>query len=491
MADNGSRKLILRLSIEDPAAICAPSTTSTTDAAALYVDVSLRSCRQEQLRAEQQTEDQLSAWTAAQDEIRQRDAISTDGKASHRISVQLNSDGPLPELANSGQATTTESSICNNTVSKTEPPHVSGLFRFSALSVVTSPPSPLLQHTSQTPIRMETSASQLDVIDELPPKKQVVEGHIPIADSATSAQVLASTSAGRKRPVPDDDGVAPLAKRHMPSTPPRSSPVVLGETHTAAESQPASAVFRPAISLSRRPSPTSTGAPRSLQPAGLRLGPISKSHLPSRADKRYDSTTSTTKPEDLEMQKLPASRQALVAGKQPVIQQGRTSKAECVVCCKKVIDSELYSNSCGHAYCSKCINRLLANAVRDDSLWPPRCCKAEILVERIEHFLHKDLLRSVQTRQVEMSVAVPNRTYCRQCTAFIPEEQIDRTIATCHECWSLTCTECNEEFHFGGCENKLEQDMEDLEALTKKEGWKRCSTCLMIIDNCGACNHMT
>jgi len=453
MDDKGSRKLILRLQIEDLPAIWVSSTTSTTKAATLHVDVSLSLCGQEQRTAEQRTEDDSSARIAGQDEMRQRVATSTDGEVAHRLSAQLNPGGPLPGFIDDSQV-----------FIKVEPSPAPGPYRFSELSVVASSPSLVLQRTSLTPAGTHQSVNHLDVVDEPSLKEQAVGSTSSSVNSGISARTLALTSVGRKRPALENDSVAPLAKKPMPSTPPKSSLVDFGKTQLAAEPQPTSAVSRSAVSLSRRSSRTSTGAPLPRQPAGPRLGPISRSHLPFGADRRHDRTTSTNS-ENPKSQKLPASRQTLVAGQQPVVEQGQTFKVECVACCKKLPDSELYINSCSHAYCSKCIDRLFRNAIRDDSLWPPQCCKTVMPIESIEHLLNEDLVPLVNARQVKMSVPILERTYCVNCSAFVVQENIHENVAICQDCHGLTCTECKEAAHDGTCKQELEQDIPNLEAV--------------------------
>ena len=112
-------------------------------------------------------------------------------------------------------------------------------------------------------------------------------------------------------------------------------------------------------------------------------------------------------------------------------------------------------------------------------------------IEDVEHLLREDLIPFVKARQIEMSVPTMNRTYCVTCSAFIPQDHIHETKATCHGCSSSTCTECKEKAHIGDCQNKLEQDTKDLEALAEQKGWKKCSKCLMFVEHHFGCNHMT
>ena len=477
MDDDNSRKVILRLRMEDLASIWA--SFNTDNAATLHADVSLRLYS----TAEPHTEDSHAAQTVAtQDGPRQGDSNLAGRGAARRQLLGLGSNQQLPELSCDVQLATTDSTTPHDAFLKAEPLPIPGPYRFSELSVVASPPTSVPQRTSLTPAGMDQSTNHLDNVDEQPPKRQEVGGTGSTANSGISAQTLAPTSVGRKCSGPDNDSVAPLAKRHKPSIPPKSSSLVFGKTQPAAASGPA-------IGLVHGPRPTFTEAPHLRQPAG----PTWRSRLPSGPSRTHSYTTSTTDPEDPEPQKLPISRQAIDAGHQPVVQQGQSSNVECVACCKKGPDCEMYSNFCSHAYCSKCINRLFKRAVRDDSLWPPQCCKTVMPIESIEHFLDEDLVPLVNARQVEMSVPILKRTYCVDCSAFIIQENIHENMAICYSCrgFVCTCTECKEAAHDGSCKQKLEQDIQDLEILAAKEGWKKCSTCLMFVENSGICTHMT
>lgn len=499
--DDESRKLILRLQMEDLASIW---TSSAADgAAALDTDVSLRLYRQELRTAEQQIEDEHSAQAAAQDEIRQRDAILADREAARHLFTELNPNETLPELAGDGQLALTEPSTSGNTSLRTEPSPPPDLSCLSETPDVRPSSSLFLQHSPLASAGVKRSASHPDTVDEPPSKRQAVEGTGATAIPDGPAQALAfstSTSAGHKRPAEENDSVAPPTKRHKPSSPPKNPPFVWGMTQPAAGIQWTTAVSDPARPSMEAASPgvnwgkssvVTTNSLRAGRPRGGRYGSSSRFQWASRADRRRDRTASTTNSEDFEPQKLPASRQPAVPDKSPAIELDRSPEVECIVCCNEVPRAESYDSSCGHSYCSKCINRLFKKAVHDDSLWPPQCCKAKMPIEDVQHLLRKDLIPSVKARQVEMSVPVPDRTYCRHCSAFIPEEQIQETDAICPVCWESTCTECNEVSHVGDCDDRLEQDIEDLEALAEKQGWKRCSTCLMFVEHRFGCNHMT
>lgn len=498
MDDEESRRLILSVQMDDLASVWASSTTSNDDAIALNADVSLGLYRQELRTAEQQIDDECAAQTAAQDEIRRRDAILADREAARRLFLMLNPSEPLPRMPNDGQLAIAESSILNKACLKAEPSPTpqpslfldepSALPSFSLLDRC-----PALASTGT-----KRSASHFDITDEAPSKKKAVDDTSPAANEDEPAQTFAftvSAPASRKRLGQNSDNLDPPMKRYKPSPSSENSHSTFGMTRPTPKIQWTSAVSIPVASSRESASlgfawgnsPVAT--PESFRfgrPSDLGLGSTSGFHLPPKANEQDH-----TDPEPSEPQKLPASRQPIAPGQQPVIEQIQSSEVECVACCREVTRSESYSNSCSHVYCSKCINRLCKKAIRDDSLWPPQCCKAEMPLKKIEHLLGKNLLPLIQARQAEMNVPILERTYCVDCSAFIPPKTIHGKSALCYQCFESTCTSCKEKEHIGECQNKLEQDIRNLEALAEKEGWKKCSTCLMIIEHNTGCNHMT
>jgi hypothetical protein len=502
MEDDDTRKLILRLQMEDLASIWASSTTSNDDATEFDADVSLRLYRQELRTAEQQIEDEHSAQAAAQDEHRQRDAVVADREVARRLFLELNPNEPLPEFVGNDQLAIIESSTSDNALLKFTASPTSEASHLSEQPVVPSSSSPCSQRTSLLLTNSKRLADHLDSSEEPPLKKQATENTTLAANLDGSAQaptLPVSTSAGRKRPA-QDDGIAPPAKRQ--EILPINSALVSGTTQSAAKQQSTSAVSDQAVFGTPtfnqfvldnfgKSSVIATEAPQSSQRASPRRDSTLRPSFPPRANGRDNRTASTTDPEDPEPQKLPASRQPVALGQQSVIEQDQSSTVECIACCREGPRGKSYSNACSHTYCSKCINRLFRKANRDDSLWPPQCCKAEMPIEDIEHLLRDDLVPLVKARQAEMSVPILERTYCVACSAYVPQDTIHGNSALCHKCWTSTCSNCKEKAHVGDCQNKLEQEIKDLEALAEKEGWKKCSTCMMIVEHNTGCNHMT
>ncbi|KAI1869401.1 hypothetical protein JX265_006491 [Neoarthrinium moseri] len=85
---------------------------------------------------------------------------------------------------------------------------------------------------------------------------------------------------------------------------------------------------------------------------------------------------------------------------------------------------------CGHEYCRECLQRLFVDAMTDESLFPPRCCRQPIPLDKNRLFLNGNIVQEFQEKALEFST--PNRTYChdRDCGAFIPAANYVKVLCT-------------------------------------------------------------
>ena len=220
--DDDTRKLILRLQMEDLASIWASSTTSTDDGTELDADVSLRLYRQELRTAEQQIEDEHSAQAAAQDEHRQRDAILADREAARRLFLELNPNEPLPEFVDNDQLAIIESSTSDNALLMPEASSAPGLRHSTDQSSTPSGPSSLFsRRTSLTSSGMKRSADHLDTDDEPSTKKQASEGTVPASGQFSARELRSAQRASSRsiRSTPANPFGSVQAFNSSPSTP--------------------------------------------------------------------------------------------------------------------------------------------------------------------------------------------------------------------------------------------------------------------------------
>ncbi|RYC62010.1 hypothetical protein CHU98_g4193 [Xylaria longipes] len=164
-------------------------------------------------------------------------------------------------------------------------------------------------------------------------------------------------------------------------------------------------------------------------------------------------------------------------------------KRLCEACGEQKHFAELSRAPCQHEYCRQCLSRLFRDAIIDESLFPPRCCKQPIPLDKSQLFLDASVVR--QFRQKALELSTPNRTYCHDtnCAAFIPPTNCAYTTATCGECHGQTCTTCKGVSHDGDCPN--DEQLQQVIQLAREQGWQRCQNCWGMVELNTGCNHMT
>jgi hypothetical protein len=510
--------------MEDLASIWASSTTSTDDGTELDADVSLRLYRHELRTADQQVDDGISARAAAEDELRQRNAIGADREEARRLFQELNPDEPLPELSEADQLLLTDHSGSSNAPVKDETSSALGPLRSSEQPDMLASSSP-----SPGPVTASTSgvkrlADHLDDIAEPPPKRHASEVTEPETRSTTTAtdglsvkqalhtrseategasvsrnlsthmpDIFPANVVGLKRSAEDEEGSFPPAKRPSLMLEPALAPSDSTESVTVdhATSTTSGQVAADA--------PESLFAPPSASSRETALRDCSELPKPSNelmepvAGPEAASVSAPDSPplETPTVEPLDASRQPVPPAQQAGVQLDDSTIVECLVCCRERDRSLTHINSCGHVYCQKCINRLFRKSLRDETLWPPQCCGTVMSFENVRHLLRADLEPKIKVREAEMSIPPVERVYCVNCSAFISKDRVYGKRATCLACGTITCTDCTRMDHAGECQEEVKQAKKQLEALAAEEGWKTCSECHMIVEHNTGCNHMT
>ncbi|KAI0010911.1 hypothetical protein F4779DRAFT_616175 [Xylariaceae sp. FL0662B] len=164
------------------------------------------------------------------------------------------------------------------------------------------------------------------------------------------------------------------------------------------------------------------------------------------------------------------------ASRQPTTRQRRT----CEACGSIMHFAELATAPCQHEYCRQCLTHLFHEATVNESLFPPRCCKQPIPLDRNRLFLDPDVVREFCKKSLEYST--PRRTYChnRHCATFIPPKNYVDDVATCGECGCQTCITCKNSQHGGECPN--DEQLQQVIQLAGEKGWQRCQDCRRMIE---------
>ncbi|OTA67287.1 hypothetical protein K449DRAFT_325029 [Hypoxylon sp. EC38] len=161
----------------------------------------------------------------------------------------------------------------------------------------------------------------------------------------------------------------------------------------------------------------------------------------------------------------------------------------CEACGDEKHFAQLARAPCQHEYCGPCLTRIFQNAMNDESLFPPRCCRQPIPLDESQVFLNAKVVEDFRPKALEYST--PRRTYCHnsRCNKFIPSTNYANDIATCNQCGSQTCMVCKGASHNGDCPN--DEQLQQVLQLAEEQHWQRCQNCWALVELNFGCNHMT
>ncbi|KAF2005942.1 hypothetical protein P154DRAFT_551246 [Amniculicola lignicola CBS 123094] len=170
---------------------------------------------------------------------------------------------------------------------------------------------------------------------------------------------------------------------------------------------------------------------------------------------------------------------------------GRFSRVyECCVCRESFRIPGILLLPCDHRYCMDCLRELFLHAIKDEALFPPRCCREPIPLRFISSSLSSSELKRFHEAKQEYSS--DKRTYCSNnaCGRFIHSVDILDDIAECAHCLTETCAICQRPAHSSfECPN--DPTLQATLSLADEEGWQRCYSCRGMVELDVGCNHMT
>lgn len=132
---------------------------------------------------------------------------------------------------------------------------------------------------------------------------------------------------------------------------------------------------------------------------------------------------------------------------------------------------------------------LFIRATRDETLFPPRCCRKTIAVTVIASELTRVQLNAFRMAEVDFNTG--DRTYCSNlaCASFIPPPDTMADKAFCAQCGSETCAICKGEFH-KDTDCPYDPALHGTLALAEQKNWQRCHACRQLVELAIGCNHM-
>jgi E3 ubiquitin-protein ligase RNF144 len=131
---------------------------------------------------------------------------------------------------------------------------------------------------------------------------------------------------------------------------------------------------------------------------------------------------------------------------------GSDALTECCACMEAVPSKNILTlkrEPEAHEYCRQCLVNILASAIDDPTLFPPRCCRLSIPLDECHALLPKELVKLFDLKVEEL--ATPNPTYCSnaQCSQCMRSQEIKADMGTCVSCAEKTCVRCKCKAHEG------------------------------------------
>ncbi|KAG2343503.1 hypothetical protein BDR05DRAFT_989868 [Suillus weaverae] len=166
----------------------------------------------------------------------------------------------------------------------------------------------------------------------------------------------------------------------------------------------------------------------------------------------------------------------------------------CIIC-RDPIDGAAIPVPCGHVFDLACITHLFQSSVRDDSLYPPRCCHRNIPFTKVRRYVSQALIADFRLKGREKKTM--HRVYCSSpsCNRFLGalHQKSSRKVYDCPapSCSTRTCGKCRTKYEGVGNHNcVIDAATQQVLDIAQASGWARCPGCSHLIEKIAGCNHM-
>ncbi|KAG2135249.1 hypothetical protein DEU56DRAFT_395303 [Suillus clintonianus] len=186
-------------------------------------------------------------------------------------------------------------------------------------------------------------------------------------------------------------------------------------------------------------------------------------------------------------------------GRAPTITVRATPRAtghKCVICQDPIFGEEVRA-PCNHFFDIGCITDLFRSAMRDERLYPPRCCHQNVPLPQVRPHLTQAVLTEFELKAQEFGTL--KRVYCVEstCSRFLgPLHEGDSAVKvfTCPspKCTTMTCAKCRGRYYRRLTHSCIpDAENEGVLKLSRASGWSRCPGCAQMIELSMGCYHMT
>ncbi|THU89643.1 hypothetical protein K435DRAFT_728949 [Dendrothele bispora CBS 962.96] len=193
------------------------------------------------------------------------------------------------------------------------------------------------------------------------------------------------------------------------------------------------------------------------------------------------------------------------------------SAPECIACAETISSYPSFTAPCGHHYCRTCLENYINLSLKDDSSFPPQCCRQPfplglesnqasssrfppLTSPSVSSILpNPELIRGLKARVHELSVPSKDRLYCPnpRCSVFLGSLNVPWTEARpvpvlCCLCGANACLRCKWAAHPGSeCPPSPDEMAESqVRKLAKEKKWQTCPQCKETVERTMGCSHM-
>ncbi|KAF8622878.1 hypothetical protein AX15_006679, partial [Amanita polypyramis BW_CC] len=129
-------------------------------------------------------------------------------------------------------------------------------------------------------------------------------------------------------------------------------------------------------------------------------------------------------------------------------------RLECVSCADRFPQAQCLTAPCNHIYCHGCLVSLVESCVRDETLYPVKCCRQPFPIASLNSLLNVRLRLLFEAKLREYNVPPERRVYCSnpRCSSFLgsaTEEGEEPEDIICGSCRTATCASCKQRSHSG------------------------------------------
>ncbi|KAJ5746379.1 hypothetical protein N7520_011561 [Penicillium odoratum] len=175
-------------------------------------------------------------------------------------------------------------------------------------------------------------------------------------------------------------------------------------------------------------------------------------------------------------------------GPSSFISSTKEIKGKCMSCLENRDDIK-FSGKCHHKFCHDCTRQLILMTIKNESLYPARCCGQVLPPMVLLSVLSYRELQKYSDKGLEYSTH--NRVYCAdpKCSEFIPPFAIDGENGLCLKCYQHTHLPCRSLAH-PGVECPTNSQYRQVLALADAKKWRECAKCKNMIELGLGCNHI-